>query len=107
MLRPEEALPVRPEGLGELRANAVTITIYVAANCNYPFFVPGQVGYDTVFEKTALHEVGHTMGLKDVGNGTCTGTGYGISVMDRFPCVADDTHDHSRLVQSSQADGAQ
>jgi hypothetical protein len=41
------------------------------------------------------------MGLKDVGNGTCTGTGYGISVMDRFPCVADDTNDHRNAQSDS------
>lgn len=31
---------------------------------------PTQPGYDTIFEKVALHEIGHTMGLGDYPSGT-------------------------------------
>jgi len=44
-----------------------------------PFYDPNATGYDVVFLKMALHEIGHTMGLGDV-QGTST---PGASVMNR------------------------
>jgi hypothetical protein len=55
-------------------------------------FDPNVSGYDTIFLKVMLHEVGHTMGLKDaaIGSGNCGGQTSGNSVMNAV-CNHNDT----------------
>jgi hypothetical protein len=64
-----ETIAVRWEG-NNLREVTVFFNEAVLANPSDPnsgpYQDPTQPGYDTVFEKTTLHEVGHPMGLDDV-----------------------------------------
>lgn len=69
------------ETIKDTNAGAIasaTITFYLQAtipNTSPPqiVFNPSGSGYDTIFKKVLLHEIGHTMGLKDEpkGTGTC------------------------------------
>ncbi len=59
----------------------VNIDVYDFAKTN-----PGQSGYDNIFLKIMLHEIGHTMGLDDIPipnpNSSCGGYSSGKSVMN-------------------------
>ncbi len=68
---------------------SATITFnlnYTIAGTNPPQLIydPNVAGYNTIFRKVMLHELGHTMGLRDepVGTGNCGGQTLGNSVMN-------------------------
>jgi hypothetical protein len=80
----------------------VIITFFPEANCDYPrYYQVDFAGCGIVFQKVALHEIGHTMGLEDLGDHNCKGAGLGKSVMDRFPCGENNGCDVGSL-QSSE-----
>lgn len=61
-----------------------TTTTIDANNTN--LIDPNQSGYDAIFEKIMLHEIGHTMGITDMpvpdSNANCGGQTAGASVMN-------------------------
>ncbi|HXU38575.1 MAG TPA: hypothetical protein VN937_19630 [Blastocatellia bacterium] len=63
---------------------------------------PNQGGYNTIFKKLMLHELGHTMSLKDVdkGPGTCYGQTAGHSVMNSICGVNDGLSNVPKSVQT-------
>lgn len=48
---------------GNIIEATITFNTNATFNGNPRVFQPGNPGYDTIFEKIALHEIGHTMGL--------------------------------------------
>lgn len=58
---------------------------------NRRFFDPREPGFDQAVTKTVLHEVGHTMGLDDVGGSPCRQS-KGRSVMNGL-CETNDLRD--------------
>lgn len=63
---------------------------------------PGQSGYNTIFKKLMLHELGHTMSLKDVDRGptTCYGQTAGHSVMNSICGVNDGLGNMPKSIQT-------
>jgi hypothetical protein len=65
-----------------------TITFWIQGKTpgGNPIFDPKQAGYDTIFLKMALHEIGHTMGLDEApvpSTGYCDQTN-GASIMNGY-----------------------
>jgi len=69
---------------------AATCTVYL----NFEAYNPTAGGYDTIFKKVALHEIGHTMGLAHAyatGTDVCTLTAH-VTVMQGI-CGTNDSAD--------------
>jgi hypothetical protein len=79
------ALTEYPGHDSEGNLTAATITFYPNAtfpNTSTRAFVSTAPGWNTIFQKLALHEIGHTMGMKDVDISNVCGQADAASVMN-------------------------
>lgn len=72
----------------------------------YLHYDPTRAGYDTIFQKDALHELGHTFGLFDIGSNSvgeslnfCGFQRSGRSVMNSASCEPNENTNDIRNVQ--------
>lgn len=83
--------------------NAMASEDIYSPNYNQPYYDPYAPGYDTVFKKKTMHEVGHTLGLCDV---SFLYQVNGASVMNRSTedCVNDSCNTQPLGIQSCNGD---
>lgn len=89
----------------------VFITFYPrrSSSNGYPYVDPNRAGFDTIYIKDALHEIGHTFGLVDIGSSTWSGTrsancgaqANGRSIMNSSSCGVDNTNDIQNIQRAS------
>lgn len=83
----------QPGPNGTTASATITIDNNARSTTGAPGYNPAQAGYDTVFLKVALHEIGHTMGLGHPPSPTpgtnCDGQVRGDTVMNNLCNVND------------------
>lgn len=87
------AITNKDTGTGAISSATITFDLQAKVpNTNNLVFDPNIAGYNTIFQKVMLHELGHTMGLKDepIGSGNCGGQSANNTVMNAV-CNHNDT----------------
>jgi hypothetical protein len=84
---------------GNIIDATITFNLNATFNGNPRVYQPGQPGYDTIFEKVALHEIGHTMGLSHPEPHPDDGTSHpGASVMNIISGPNDRNNNEPRTI---------
>jgi hypothetical protein len=82
------AVTTKPNSVGIITSATITFdtsVTFVSGGQTLLVYDPNVTGYDTIFKKVMLHELGHTMGLRDVPvdqTQSCGGQTAGASVMN-------------------------